>query len=110
MPTNGTSKLTEECFQKNHMDFVDELQWVLFVAEPEERKEVRATRTRGGTFPLNSQWTEIPVEWKDRSTVHILDKVQVPVNLEPGEYVLSFRWDCFFSSQIWNTCANIEII
>ena len=93
MPANGISELTEECFQQNHMDFVGDHQWVVFDAEPEEREEVKATRTRKGTFPLNSQWTEIPIPWKDRRTAHIFDYVEVPVHLEPGMYVLSFRWD-----------------
>ena len=36
--------------------------------------------------------------------------VEVPENLEPGEYVLSFRWDCQQSPQVWNSCANIQIV
>ena len=110
MPANGISELTEECFQQNHMDFVGDHQWVVFNAEPEEREEVTATRTREGTFPLNSQWTEIPLPWKDRRAANIFDLVEVPVNLEPGMYVLSFRWDSRNTPQIWNACANIEII
>ena len=39
-----------------------------------------------------------------------LDLVQVPTSLEPGQYVLSFRWDCQQSSQVWSSCANIEIV
>jgi len=40
---------------------------------------------------------------------NIVDKVQIPANLQPGKYVLSFRWDCEQTSQIWNTCADIEV-
>ena len=36
-------------------------------------------------------------------------EVEVP-DLPPGEYVLSFRWDCEQTSQIWNACSNIRII
>ena len=39
----------------------------------------------------------------------IMDEVEVP-DLPPGEYVLSFRWDCEQTSQIWNACSNIRII
>jgi len=40
----------------------------------------------------------------------IMDKVQVPSDIIPGDYVLSFRWDCEQTSQIWNACANIKIV
>ena len=40
----------------------------------------------------------------------IVDQLQVPHNLIPGDYVLSFRWDCEQTSQVWNTCANIRIV
>lgn len=38
----------------------------------------------------------------------IIDKVKVP-NLQPGKYVLSFRWDCEQTPQIWSQCSDIEI-
>jgi hypothetical protein len=38
----------------------------------------------------------------------IIDKVKVP-NLQPGRYVLSFRWDCEQTPQIWSQCSDIEI-
>merc|ERR1712098_882604 len=41
---------------------------------------------------------------------HIVDMVHVPSTLEPGQYVLSFRWDSKCSPQVWTSCANIEIL
>ena len=35
--------------------------------------------------------------------------LEVPENLERGDYVLSFRWDCEKTPQVWNSCANIKI-
>jgi len=40
----------------------------------------------------------------------IMDEVQVPSIIEPGEYVLSFRWDCEQTYQIWNMCSSINIV
>lgn len=40
----------------------------------------------------------------------ILDTVEVPADLEPGEYVLSWRWDCEQSAQVWQNCADVEIV
>ena len=40
----------------------------------------------------------------------VMDEVEVPAELAPGDYVLSFRWDCEQTPQIWTTCANINIV
>ena len=40
----------------------------------------------------------------------LMDEVEVPTDLVPGDYVLSFRWDCEATPQIWNSCANIKIV
>jgi hypothetical protein len=40
----------------------------------------------------------------------LMDEVEVPADLWPGDYVLSFRWDCEATPQIWNACSNIRII
>merc|ERR1712151_720419 len=39
----------------------------------------------------------------------MVDLVQIPENLPLGEYVLSFRWDCEQTPQIWTQCANVKI-
>lgn len=39
----------------------------------------------------------------------IVDKVRVPKDLKPGEYVLSWRWDCEMTKQIWNSCSDITV-
>jgi hypothetical protein len=40
---------------------------------------------------------------------NITDKVQLPEDLAPGDYVLSFRWDCEQTPQIWANCADVTI-
>ena len=37
------------------------------------------------------------------------DKVQIPSDIETGEYSLSWRWDCEQTPQVWNSCADINI-
>jgi len=39
----------------------------------------------------------------------IVDKVRVPADLPAGDYVLSFRWDCEQTPQVWNTCASVKL-
>ena len=40
----------------------------------------------------------------------IEDHIIVPDDIEAGEYVLGWRWDCEMSSQVWSNCADIEIV
>ena len=37
----------------------------------------------------------------------IVDQVRVPAAV--GDYVLSWRWDCEETNQVWNSCADIRI-
>ena len=39
----------------------------------------------------------------------IIDKVEIPKSLESGNYVVSFRWDCEQSPQVWNTCSSVAL-
>lgn len=38
----------------------------------------------------------------------VMDEIQVPN--KPGKYVLGWRWDCEETDQVWNSCADIEIV
>ena len=119
MPEGGLIDLSEECFQKNQLDFVGDYQWTIYANpghEDDPREEVKAKRTTEGTYPPGSMWTANPVYPHkeeggdyDRGHGHIVDLVHVPSHLEPGEYVLGFRWDSKCSPQVWTSCANIEI-
>jgi len=40
----------------------------------------------------------------------IVDKVVVPHDVEAGAYLLSWRWDCEESTQVWQNCADINIV
>lgn len=40
----------------------------------------------------------------------IVDKVAVPSQLEAGEYLLSWRWDCEQTQQIWQNCADVKLV
>jgi len=47
--------------------------------------------------------------WTERFSFNIIDRVQIPADLSPGEYVLSFRWECEQTPQIWTNCADVTI-
>ena len=40
----------------------------------------------------------------------IVDKVEVPAALEEGDYLLSWRWDCEQTPQIWQSCADLSVV
>lgn len=40
----------------------------------------------------------------------VVDRMQVPEDMEPGDYLLSLRWDCEQSDQVFQNCADIEIV
>lgn len=40
----------------------------------------------------------------------IMDKVLIPADLEEGDYLLSWRWDCEESTQVWQNCADIRLV
>lgn len=57
----------------------------------------------GGCTPEQSQ------AWHDKFNFNIMDKVRVPQDLAAGEYVLSFRWDCEQTPQVWTQCSDITV-
>jgi hypothetical protein len=40
----------------------------------------------------------------------IVDELQLPHDLEPGDYVLGFRWDTEQFAQVWSSCSHIRIV
>jgi hypothetical protein len=45
----------------------------------------------------------------DRFRFSIFDKVKIPADLPPGDYVLSWRWDAEQTPQVWANCADVTI-
>jgi len=39
----------------------------------------------------------------------MVDKLKVPLGIVPGAYVLSWRWDCEETPQVWNSCADLTV-
>ena len=68
--------------------------------------------TTQGTTPQGSEWAKIdlPHHSQHDDAWAFKDLVEVPESLEPGQYVLSFRWDCQLTPQVWNACANIHVV
>jgi len=113
IPPGGVTHITEECFNQGHLYFVGDTNWLYADMQPWSQhdyskwEEVPAIRTTEGTYPPGSEWTKVLV--RERGWA-FKDYVQVPEDIEPGSYILSFRWDCQFIPQIWSNCANIEVV
>ena len=112
VPEHGILGITEKCFNQGHMEFYGNTTWTYPGDINKDRKydagkwrAIPATRTRANTVPANSEWAQT-AGFKNG----FKDIVRVPDNIPLGDYVLSFRWDCRKSAQIWHSCANIRIV
>lgn len=52
---------------------------------------------------------DMPCSHAAMMRTNIVDKVRVPADLEPGDYLLSWRWDVEQTNQIWQNCADVTI-
>ena len=121
LPSSGISGITEECFQKTPLEFVGDTREIRpeFVADWTTEPVLQSNV---GTWPKGSMWrknhyfppTNDPpagmmqkVKYIGRG--QIKDKVKVP-DVEVGTYVVSWRWDCEASPQVWSGCSNVEIV
>ena len=128
---------TEECFQKHHLKFSGSTTTALFT---NGKKETFPSITlSSGTHPSNSQWRAIQIPGNVQcgdapyackksvapcpgcemkfsrrlsrgSNFSMVDRVEVPSDLPLGEYTLSWRWDSELTNQVWQSCADIEIV
>lgn len=75
--------------------------------------------------PCNDSWLDVRPTDKDGSASFgevqgecsgdwtngvIVDHVLIPKDLTPGAYVVGWRWDCEETTQIWSSCADVEIV
>jgi len=110
-------EVTEECFQNGHLKFAGDITWTYYDVHgdepwnPDNWVAQPIIKTNEGTTPEGSEWVKIDLPTHGGG-IHwaFKDLVEIPEDLEPGEYVLSFRWDCQQSPQVWNSCANIQIL
>ena len=109
LPRRGVAGLTEDCFQRNPLDFVGdktELRKLYKNGKGGKWWSVKAQRTTQNTRPKGSQWTKVAEPNAGRKSAFSnhakirKDQVLVPLKLRPGSYVLSFRWDCKKTPQV----------
>ena len=115
MPAEGKTGLTEECFTKNVLKFADSMTfWRHAWIEHRDDGWTAEYKTdvTVGTYPEGSAWRkEFELgKWTFDGPLIFKDHVVVPEDLEPGQYVLGWRWDAVSGAQVWVSCANIEII
>jgi hypothetical protein len=115
-----SAPLTEACFQAHTLAFASNQTEVRF--RDGKSITIPATRTTIGTHPAGSQWTKNPIPetaeffappFDGGAGSHwpfsLVDKVELPSSLTPGAYVVSWRWDCELTSQVWTNCGDVTI-
>lgn len=72
-----------------------------------------------GTYPMCSPTQGWPCSYDgsgqgacsgDWTAGVIADKVVVPKALKPGKYVLGWRYDCEETAQVWQNCADVNVV
>jgi len=119
-----SASITEACFQDHVLDFADANQTLRFTDGREivipgrytqdgkwVRNPIPAALEEGQEHPTEFQFDMpaeglVPGKWD----FSVVDKVVIPEDLVPGEYLLGWRWDCELSRQIWANCADITIV
>ena len=43
------------------------------------------------------------------ANVEVVDQVRLSAGLDPGAWVLGWRWDCEESNQVWASCSDVTI-
>ena len=112
VPSGGVAIITEDCFRLGHLEFSGSQNWIYDKPWNNFYKNKWQTRTaqtkkvwKNGKKTI---WRKINLPKK--SFWAFRDKVKVPSNLSTGDYVLSFRWDCQRTPQVWSSCADIKIV
>ena len=113
LPEEGPTAITEECFSKNILKFATNFTMIKPLnkhtdggfdwghgEEVEEKWEkFEQIDLSEGTFPEGSVWRPVGKFVQSTTTLR-KDSVRVPDNLEPGNYVLGWRWDAANISQV----------
>eukprot|EP01062_Namystynia_karyoxenos_P051364 TRINITY_DN402_c0_g1_i2.p1 TRINITY_DN402_c0_g1~~TRINITY_DN402_c0_g1_i2.p1 ORF type:complete len:344 (+),score=106.75 TRINITY_DN402_c0_g1_i2:86-1117(+) len=63
----------------------------------------------GGPWDLDGSYRGGVKGWIPGLPWNIIDRVIVPRHIPTGQYLLSWRWDCEQSKQVWQNCADITI-
>ena len=109
VPAAGISRVTEQCFQNGHLKFAGPYTWSANLLAGSEWQRSFAVRTND---IKGNPWNRVNLQphWHDDDDWALKDFLHVPTSLEKGRYILSFRWDSQGTPQVWNSCANIDIV
>lgn len=135
----SASETTEECFRETPLQFVGDYQWLQWLDETETRHKLKATRVQGQRRRDNlgnAQWTRNPIPGQGQFdspvgqnafqsifpkanddeftgetlySINMVDLIQIPADLKPGDYVLGWRWDSEDERQVFSNCADITV-
>jgi len=122
LPEGGRTALTEECFANNILEFATNFtmikpmnkhldigfDWGHGKTVEEKWERFDQVDLRQGTFPEGSAWRPIG-KYLESTTTLRKDSVKVPNTLEPGNYVLGWRWDGADISQVWVSCSSVRL-
>lgn len=68
-----------------------------------------AASSLSGFYP-QARCSSVSPDGRSGFRFSIVDAVEVPLSLPAGEYLLSWRWDCEQSKQVWQNCADVRLV
>ena len=133
-----SASVTEACFQEHVLDFADATQTLRFkdghdvviparhtqdgkwarnpvpaaLGEESRHNAENGTHALQSPFAVDAFEFPMPVEGLISSQwdFSVVETVIIPEATAPGEYLLSWRWDCEISRQVWLNCADITVV
>jgi hypothetical protein len=109
---------TEACFQAHHLQFADE---TTDVQHLNGKRETIASLNF--TTPAGAQWKRNPIPKStdqfpapcancegSKWAFSLVDRVILPKDLPAGDYLISWRWDCENTAQVWTNCGDVTLV
>lgn len=117
----GVDGATEQCFQSGHLSFEGQTcnrcpddphgaTDVCYDAKEKVGEHGNVYREVREVVSHDEHYRQCNGPIFDMATFSVVEHVRVPQDLEPGQYVLSWRWDTADTSQVWSNCADINIV
>lgn len=135
----GRAGLTEECFRQGSLKFHGDMLWLQHGGEARRyavrarrltsgtspqgsqwtQNPIPGCKSTGGNANCPQTWYTPPLRGIRGNGVYgnshmvnkwlIIDKLEVPADLTPGQYALSWRWDSDQTPQVWHGCSAIRV-
>lgn len=115
----ASEKLTEDCFQAHPLSWADmDTTTILYsngteISIPAHKCTIAGKDWAANPIPTHEGGSPFKAPCPgcegDSNNFNLMDTVKVP-DVAPGDYVVSWRWDCEATTQVWANCGDVTIV